>query len=154
MPILSQTSLRILATANPKLQLLCKEAIKESPVDFRVTEALRTMSRQKHLVDIGASQTLDSRHLTGDAVDLVPWDDGPRWEWPLIYRMAEHIREIALANSISIRWGGVWDLNQSFTYTVAPPEELVIAYVARQKAKGKKAFLDGPHFELCRRSDK
>lgn len=154
MPILSQVSLRNLAGVNPKLAHLVEVAIVDSPIDFRVTEGLRTLARQRHLVQIGASQTLDSRHLTGDAVDLVAWDGGPRWEWPLIYQMAEHIRKIALANAISIRWGGVWDLNQSFTYTVAPPEELVIAYIERQKAKRKKAFLDGPHFELCRRSDK
>ena len=154
MPILSKTSLRNLSNVNPKLQLLCIEAIKETPVDFRVTEGLRTLSRQKHLLAIGASQTLNSKHLTGDAVDLVPWDGGPRWEWPLIYRLAEHIRKVALKHAISLRWGGVWDMGQSFTYTTSPPEQLVIAYVARQKAKGKKAFLDGPHFELCQRSNK
>ena len=152
MPILGEVSLRNLIGVNPKLKLLCEEAIKESPVDFRVTEGLRTLSRQKHLVSIGASKTMDSKHLVGDAVDLVPWDDGPRWEWPLIYRLAEHIRSVALTHSISIRWGGVWDLGQSFTYTVKPPEELVNAYIARMTAKGKKAFLDGPHFELCQRS--
>ena len=151
MPILGEISLRNLAGVNPKLRLLCEEAIKESPVDFRVTEGLRTLSRQKHLVSIGASRTIDSRHLTGDAVDLVPWDGGPRWEWPLIYRLAEHIRRVALIHSISIRWGGVWDV-YGFTYTTISPEELVNAYVARMKAKGKKAFLDGPHFELCQRS--
>ena len=153
MPILGEISLRNLAGVNPKLKLLVEEAIKESPVDFRVTEGLRTLSRQKHLVSIGASRTMDSRHLTGDAVDLVPWDGGPRWEWPLIYRLAEHIRSVALTHSISLRWGGVWDV-YGFTYTTKSPEELVNAYVARMKAKGKKAFLDGPHFELCTRSMK
>ena len=151
MPILGEISLRNLIGVNQKLRLLCEEGIKESPVDFRVTEGLRTLSRQKHLVSIGASKTMDSKHLTGDAVDLVPWDGGPRWEWPLIYRLAEHIRSVALTCSISIRWGAVWDVN-SFTYTTKPPEELVNAYVSRMKAKGKKAFLDGPHFELCQRS--
>lgn len=154
MPILGQASLKNIAAVNPKLQLLCIEAIKETPIDFRVTEGLRTLARQKHLVVIGASQTLNSKHLTGDAVDLVPWDGGPRWEWPLIYRLAEHIRKIARIYEIPLRWGGVWDLGQSFTSTVAPPEVLVTAYVDRQKAKGKKAFLDGPHFELSQRSDK
>ena len=153
MPILSQVSLRNLSGVNPKLILLCEEAIKESPIDFRVTEGLRTISRQKHLVSIGASKTLDSKHLVGDAVDLVPWDGGPRWEWPLIYKLAEHIRKVALDHSISIRGGGVWDVN-SFTYTTKPPEELVNAYITRQRAKGKRAFLDGPHFELCQKSVK
>ena len=148
--ILSQVSLKNLSGVNPKLQLLCEEAIKSSPVDFRVTEGLRSLSRQKHLVSIGASQTLDSRHLTGDAVDLVLWDGGPRWEWPLIYKLAECIRTVALPNSISLRWGGTWDV-YNFTYTVKPINELVDGYIARQKAKGRRPFLDGPHFELCRK---
>ena len=153
MPTLGEVSLRNLAGVNPKLRLLVEGAIRKSPVDFRVTEGLRTISRQKHLVSIGASRTMDSRHLTGDAVDLVPWDGGPRWEWPLIYRLAGHLRSVALTHSISLRWGGVWDV-YGFTYTTKSPEELVNAYVARMKAKGKKAFLDGPHFELCTRSMK
>jgi peptidoglycan L-alanyl-D-glutamate endopeptidase CwlK len=150
MPILGEVSLRNLAGVNPKLRLLCKEVIEESPVDFRVTEGLRTLSRQKHLVSIGASQTLDSRHLTGDAVDLVPWDGGPRWEWSLIYTLAAHIRTVANSNSISLRWGGAWDV-YNFTYTVKPIPELVDGYITRQKAKGRRPFLDGPHFELCRK---
>ena len=153
MPVLGTVSWRNLAGVNPKLRLLCEEAIKESPIDFRVTEGLRTLSRQKHLVSIGASRTMDSRHLTGDAVDLVPWDGGPRWEWPLIYRLADHIRSVALIHSISLRWGALWDV-YSFTYTTKPTEELVTAYVNRMRAKGRKVFLDGPHFELCQRSIK
>lgn len=148
MPYLSQISLRNLQGVNQNLQNLVNLAIKETPIDFRVTEGLRTLSRQKHLVEIGASQTLNSRHLTGDAVDLVPWDGGPRWEWPLIYRMAEHIRKCAKELSISLRWGGCWDV-YNFTQSISLPEDLVHAYVERMKAKGRKAFLDGPHFELC-----
>ena len=148
MPILGQVSLKNLFGVNPKLVKLVEAAIIISPIDFRVTEGLRTLSRQKHLVSIGASQTLDSRHLTGDAVDLVPWDGGPRWEWPLIYRMAAHIRRIALNQDLAIRWGACWDV-VNFTHTVKSPEELVQSYITRQKAKGRKAFLDGPHFELC-----
>ncbi len=153
MPILGEVSLRNLAGVNSKLRLLCEEAIKESPIDFRVTEGLRTLSRQKHLISIGASRTMDSKHLVGDAVDLIPWDGGPRWEWPLIYRLAEHIRSVALTHSISLRWGGVWDV-YAFTYTTKSPEELVTGYVSRMRVNGKKAFLDGPHFELCQRSVK
>lgn len=147
MPILSQVSLRNLAGVNPKLTKLVEKAIINSPIDFRVTEGLRTLSRQRHLVQIGASQTLDSRHLTGDAVDLVAWEGGPRWEWPLYYPLVNHIRTIARNNSISLRWGGAWDVT-NFTYSKMPIEDMVQGYIDRQRCKGKKAFLDGPHFEL------
>jgi peptidoglycan L-alanyl-D-glutamate endopeptidase CwlK len=150
MPTLSQTSLRNLSGVNPKLILFVNEAITQSPIDFRVVEGLRNLSRQKHLLSIGASQTLDSRHLTGDAVDLVPWDGGPRWEWPLYYTLVTHLREIAKSLGIPLRWGGAWDLS-NFIKTVSSIETLVSDYVARQRAKGKKAFLDGPHFELLQK---
>ena len=47
---------------------------------FIVTEGLRTRERQAELVRIGASQTMNSRHLTGHAVDIAYWiDDGDGW---------------------------------------------------------------------------
>lgn len=145
---LSSTSWDNLRGVNPKLIQFVELAIISSPVDFRVTEGLRSLDRQRHLVSIGASQTLNSKHLDGSAVDLVPWDGGPRWEWPLYYTLVTHLRSIAKCIPISLRWGGVWDIS-NFTSTVSPIEELVQQYVTRQKSKGKKAFLDGPHFELC-----
>ena len=46
-------------------------------VPFIVTEGVRSRKRQARLVAIGASRTMDSRHLTGHAVDLAYWlDDG------------------------------------------------------------------------------
>jgi peptidoglycan L-alanyl-D-glutamate endopeptidase CwlK len=47
-----------------------EEAIKESPLDFSITEGLRTKERQKELFSAGKSQTMNSRHLTGKAVDI------------------------------------------------------------------------------------
>ena len=147
MPILSQVSLRNLVGVNPKLIKLVEAAIILSPIDFRVTEGLRTLVRQQYLVSIKASRTLNSRHIIGAAVDLVPWDGGPRWEWPLIYPMVEHIRKIARSQNLSVRWGGCWDVT-NFTSSKQPIKEMVRSYTERQWAKGEDAFLDGPHFEL------
>ena len=151
---LSQKSKDRLVGIDDKLIILVNTAITNSTIDFGVTEALRTLERQKYLKSIGASTTLDSKHLTGQAIDLVAYVDGTiRWEWPLYYRLAEHIRKVAKELNIRLRWGGAWDV-YSFTHTVIPTEELVINYVERQRANGKKAFIDGPHFELCTRSEK
>lgn len=73
MPKLSQISYDNLRGVNSQLVELVETAIIHTPVDFRVTDGLRSLSEQKHLVSIGASQTLDSKHLTGDAIDIVPW---------------------------------------------------------------------------------
>ncbi|MBS7790310.1 M15 family metallopeptidase [Roseococcus sp. SDR] len=42
---------------------------------FIVVEGLRTRQRQAELFAAGKSKTMNSRHITGHAVDLAPWDD-------------------------------------------------------------------------------
>ena len=66
-----QRSLNNLSTVHPDLQRVMLEAITNSPYDFGVTEGLRTKERQQQLFDQGKSKTLNSRHLSGKAVDVV-----------------------------------------------------------------------------------
>lgn len=135
--------------AGVKLQLVAvvRRALVLSPVDFSVHDGLRTLEEQKRLVAAGASTTLNSKHLSGDAVDLVPYVGGKlRWEWPLIYPIAEAMRKASQEIGCPLRWGGAWD--QDFTFTNDSPEDLVAAYVARRRERGLRAFIDGPHFEL------
>ena len=98
---------------------------------FIVLEGLRTPERQAKLVAAGASRTMNSRHLTGHAVDLGYWlDDGDgrvengevRWDWPLYRQQAAAMKAAAAQLGVKIIWGGDW-----------------------------KSFPDGPHFELDRR---
>ena len=100
-------------------------------VPFMVVEGLRTRERQAKLVAIGASRTMNSRHLTGHAVDLVYWlDDGDgvpengelRWDWPLARQVAAAMKVAAQEEDVTLVWGGDWP-----------------------------SFPDGPHFELDRR---
>lgn len=150
---LSQTSYNNLRGVNSKLIKLAETAIVHTPIDFRVTDGLRSLSEQKHLVAIGASKTLDSKHLTGNAIDIVPWEGGkPRWEWPLIYTLAEHIRSVAQELNVRLIWGALWDV--PFTGTVKKPQDLVEDYVQRRRQAGKRVFLDGPHYELVSRTEK
>ncbi|MDN0092724.1 M15 family metallopeptidase, partial [Yersinia ruckeri] len=55
---------------NPALVKVVRRALELSPVDFGVTEGLRTIARQKELVAAGKSQTMNSRHITGHAIDV------------------------------------------------------------------------------------
>jgi peptidoglycan L-alanyl-D-glutamate endopeptidase CwlK len=74
-----------------------------------VVEGLRTLARQKQLRAAGASQTLNSRHLTGHAVDIAPLVGGVvRWDWPLFYPLAETVKEAARLEDVPIEWGGDW----------------------------------------------
>jgi peptidoglycan L-alanyl-D-glutamate endopeptidase CwlK len=49
-----------------------EKAITTTTQDFTVGEGVRSLERQKRLVASGASRTMNSRHLTGHAVDLHP----------------------------------------------------------------------------------
>lgn len=121
---LSQTSLNRLKGVHPDLTNVITLAITRSPVDFVVVEGLRTRARQAELVAKGASKTMNSRHITGHAVDLAPLVGGKiRWDWPLYHRIAPVVKECAKELGVKIVWGGDW-----------------------------KSFPDGPHFELDRKT--
>ena len=108
---------------HPDLVRVVERAIEISVVDFTVLEGLRTPERQKILVETGASQTLNGRHITGHAVDLGAWiEDEVRWDWPLYHKIAAAMKEAAKELNVAIVWGGDW-----------------------------RTFKDGPHFELDRR---
>ena len=67
---LGQRSRERLQGVHPDLVKVVERAIELTSVDFTVLEGLRTVERQGELVAKGASQTMESRHLTGHAVDL------------------------------------------------------------------------------------
>jgi peptidoglycan LD-endopeptidase CwlK len=144
---LGEKSLKELNGVHPDLVAIVKRAIELSSQDFAVHDGIRTLAEQQKLVQSGASQTLDSRHITGHAVDLVPYINGKlRWEWEPIYKIADAVRIAAKELGTPIRWGGAWDV--TFTDTTDSPEDLVSDYTAKRRKAGKKAFIDGPHFEL------
>ncbi|MBV5311538.1 M15 family metallopeptidase [Chromatium okenii] len=119
---LSTRSLNNLIHVHPDLIGVVELAIQKTPVDFCVTEGLRSPERQARLVKAGASKTLKSRHLTGHAVDLAAIVDGKiRWDWPLYFKIAEAMKAAAKEENVSIVWGGDWKMK------------------------------DGPHFELSRK---
>lgn len=115
----SQLKLR---DVHPDLVKVVELAATITAVPFIVTEGLRTLERQKQLFAAGATKTMNSRHLTGHAVDLAALVDGEvRWDWPLYDKIADAMLEAAAKLQIPIIWGGSW-----------------------------VSFKDGPHFELNR----
>ena len=109
---------------HPDLIAVVEAAIRRTEVDFMVTEGLRDPVRQVALVKAGASRTLNSRHLTGHAVDVAALVEGRvRWDWPLYERIAEAFKAAARDLRIPLTWGGDWT-----------------------------RLRDGPHFELDRRA--
>lgn len=131
---------------HPDLVKLVNAALSKSKIDFSVTEGLRTIARQKQLVASGASQTLNSRHITGHAVDLGAYVGGKiRWDWPLYFDIAEAMREASIATGIPIEWGAAWGMNLANTESAHAANS---AYVQARLAANMKPFADGPHFQL------
>lgn len=149
---LGKTSRQRLVGVDPRLVRCVERAIQLTTQDFTVLEGVRSIETQRDYVRRGVSQTMNSRHLRqpdglGKAVDLVPWAGGmARWEWPLIYPIAEAMRRAAAELGVPIRWGGAWVSLSSIGPGGA--KRAVDAYVAARKAQKKSAFLDGPHYEI------
>ena len=104
---LSRTSERNLIGVHPDLVAVVREAIKITDIDFKVIEGVRTIERQRKLVQAGASWTFNSRHLTGHAVDLAAIYDGQlSWDWPLYHILGDCVKTAAKNVSVPIEWGG------------------------------------------------
>ena len=96
----SKRSLGNLKGIHPDLRRVIDRALQQSPYDFIVIEGLRTMQRQRELVANGDSTTMNSRHLTGHAVDLLPvGPNGPAFAWPLYDRLGPAVKAAAEADA-------------------------------------------------------
>ncbi len=113
-------SLKRLEGVHPDLVKVMKRAIGCTTLDFSVIEGVRTLATQKKYFAAGATRTMNSRHLTGHAVDVAPYVGGTiRWDWPLYYTLAAIIKKAAADEKVLVTWGGDW-----------------------------RSFKDGPHWEL------
>lgn len=105
----SERSLRELDGTHPDLRMVCDLALKLSPVDFIITDGLRTLAEQRAFVAKGASRTMHSRHLTGHAVDFVALVAGKvRYDKAAMTTIAGCFKQAAKTLGVEIRWGGDW----------------------------------------------
>lgn len=117
---LSKRSLDRLQGVHPDLVAVVKLAITRTSEDFTVLEGVRSEARQRELYNSGASKTMNSRHLTGHAVDIAPLvNNTVSWHWPHYYPLAETMKKCADELGVQIEWGGDW-----------------------------RTFKDGPHWQL------
>lgn len=101
---LNPRSLANLDGVHPDLARVVKLASEKT--DFLVTEGLRDIERQKQLKAAGKSKTLNSRHLTGHAVDLADCDGC--YDIPDLLYIADAIKDSATELNIAVEWGGDW----------------------------------------------
>jgi hypothetical protein len=103
---LGKKSKKKLEGVHPDLVKVVERAIEITEQDFTVLEGLRDIERQRELVNTGKSTTMNSRHLTGHAVDLAPWPIS--WEWEGFYPIADAMKTAADELGVSLEWGGDW----------------------------------------------
>lgn len=149
--VLSKLSLGRLEGVNPTLINVVKRAIEITQQDFLVVEGVRT--KEQCYINYGKGRTvaqctakgvpakyaqpklakvtwlnnpLTSKHVTGKAVDLMPypvdWNDLSKFD-----QVAKAMFAAAKELGVSIRWGADWDNDGNYR---------------------EKGEYDSPHFEL------
>jgi TP901 family phage tail tape measure protein len=121
--LFSQRSVEHLTGVDSRLVEILALAKQMSGIDFEITDGLRTVEEQRELVARGASQTMNSRHLTGMAADVVIMnaDGSANWSPEAYTELAGYVEQAAgqLGYQDQLTWGGEW-----------------------------QSFFDGPHFQL------
>ena len=148
---LSKRSLDSLVGVDEHLQRVVKQAIQLSKQDFMVLEGVRT--RKQCMINYGKGRTIAqcvakgvpaqyanpkaakvtwlndpfaSKHVTGNAVDLVPypvdWNDLKKFD-----AIAQAMLQAAKELGVPVRWGADWDSD------------------GKPRERGES---DSPHFEL------
>ena len=145
---LSKRSLGKLEGVKPEMIEVVKTAIEFTTVDFGVIQGLRTIEEQRALVAKGASQTMKSKHLTGDAVDLMAYV-GSRgsWELSLYDNIADAMKLAAIECDVKLRWGAAWHIDDIREWD-GTMQDAMDQYIDIRRSQGRRPFIDGPHFEL------
>ena len=136
----SQTSLDKMKKVHPKLVEVMKEAITNSPYDFRITSGARTTEEQKALFALGRTKpgkivtytngvTSKSNHQIkadgfGYAVDIFPcgviengvyrkFTSEEGYDEKKLKLIANHILAVAKLKNVNIEWGGNWKMKDT-----------------------------------------
>lgn len=122
----SQRSETNLKGVNPDLVRVIRRALELTTVDFIVIEGLRTQARQKELVATGKSQTMNSRHLSGHAVDIISVNT--TWKIEEFKPLLKAVKQAADEQGLKLRFGINWKNDPSLPI--------------------ETKFIDAPHIEI------
>ena len=122
----SQRSRNNLLFIHPDLVKVMNEAIKNSPIDFIITDGIRSTEEQRKLYNQGRTTSgkivtnadgvnNKSNHQVksdgyGYAVDLYPFYNGSAQlnDAKSLKVIADHIKSVAKELGVTIQWGGDW----------------------------------------------
>lgn len=135
---LGERSRRNLQGVHPDLVRVVQRAIQITKQDFVVIEGFRTEARQRELVAKGASRTMNSRHLSGHAVDIVPWVDGTiSWDWKFYSEIRNAMVTAAAELGVEIEWGGNWATFKDGPHWQLPWDKYPVAQAPKRQVKKK-----------------
>ena len=105
---------RALDDLSPRFRPLAVEFLArlvEAGIHVMVVDTLRTPAEQAQNVAKGVSWTMNSRHLTGDAIDVCPYETyllhgEDKLQWQTSDPIWQKIGQIGEA--CGMRWGGRW----------------------------------------------
>ena len=140
-----QRTIAALQGVNDRLVRVVTRALELSPQRFSVTEGLRSQARQAQLVAAGRSQTLESKHIRGLAVDLFPENS---YTQELYYPVFNAMRTAAREQGVAIRWGGAWTVKDIRDWR-GTAQGAIGSYVSQRRQQNRSPFVDSPHFELA-----
>jgi peptidoglycan L-alanyl-D-glutamate endopeptidase CwlK len=122
---LSKRSMSNLKGVHPDMVAVVERAIQITPIDFGVSEGVRTVERQKQLVAEGKSTTMNSKHIPvyfngyesafpalgyyGAAVDLFVLVDGKvTWEHKHFRKLIQSVFTAAIELGVQLEAGALW----------------------------------------------
>lgn len=120
---------KLIGVSEPLLELV-NRALEISEADFAVIEGLRSIEKQKENVRNGVSQTMKSKHLTGQAIDILPSSIKPGMKWELhhFYPVLDAFYRAGQELGVPLRFGINWKNDPSLPI--------------------ETKFIDAPHIEL------
>jgi peptidoglycan LD-endopeptidase CwlK len=145
---LSNRSRKNLEGVDERLVAVVEYAIEVTRVDFGVIEGVRTVQRQRELVASGASQTMNSKHINGKAVDLMAYiGNRASWELSLYDDIADAVKLASIEVGVPIRWGAAWHIADIRSWD-GTMQDALDSYVDLRRSQRRRPFIDGPHFEI------
>lgn len=99
----------------------------EARIPVLIVDTLRTPAEQEENIRRGVSWTKNSKHLTGDAIDVCPFDvfqlHGPdKLKWDSHDPVWTKIGEIG--EELGLRWGGRWKVRDMGHFELVSTESV------------------------------
>jgi len=154
---LDDVSQRNLRGVHPDLDRVVRRLAQISPIPFRVTEGLRTLQRQKLLKAQGMSKTLNSRHLTGHAVDIVPIEDAngdgairseDMWHHAQLVKLSKYVKQAFAECGVPYTWGGDWRNGWDKPHWELPWKQYPIRTASLDSLDLMEALTDDPYGDV------